>query len=307
MVIVAGALARLDLGAPAGRVFSPVRGPVSRLNLAAAPGDVIAFDISRAELVLTLTLLNDIIDSPGVLSVNVGNGAELGIAYFFYDAAATPFLEVELDDTGAQRSIYLSVANFTAGEHTVRVSSTATPPTPNPLSSKTFTVAASNDALLPATPVEQVPPLVVAPGRWVFQAYDFNDINAVRTYMMVTNPTSMRRSFGNAAITSEPTTVSNGRIISWEGASKPPTWSFSGHVLTLSEHQNLMLWGQTGQRFYITDHFSQRYLVKVTRYEVERVRDLQRPWHHTYQMDVAVLGGVGVFGYGIRTAPVPQT
>jgi hypothetical protein len=236
------------------------------------------------------------VNSPGVLTAQVGNGPAEGRAYFFYDDETVPFLDVPLDTTGAQRSVLLSVTNRPVGDHVVRVSPDALPPPSlDANANKAFTVVASKDTAFTVLPSGTSPPMPDQPDRWVFQAYDFSDVNAVDTYVLPTNPSRMRRSFGNIVIDSEPTTVSNGKVISWEGAPVPPRWSFEGSVLTKDAYRQIVRWGQTSQRFYITDHLGHRYLVKVITFDAQRVRDMNRPWNHTYSMEVAVLQGTGVF------------
>lgn len=294
MVTVAGVVAGVNLLAPVGRVFAPVRGPSGRLNISAAAGVVTAYNIDRSELVLTLTLFSDKVNSPGVLSATVGNGAPGGTAYFFYDSAVTHFFSVTLDSTGAQRSIYLPVKAQAVGLHTVRASADILPPPPGALANKSYTVVESNDTGVVVEPTGTEPPIPSAPNRWVFQDYNFTDVNNVDTWILPVNPSRMARSFGNVAFTDEPTTVSNGRIISWEGMPKPPTWTFEGSVLNQTDYRQMVKWGTSGRRMYVTDHYGHRYLVKVIDFSVTRVRDVQRPWNHTYKMSVSVLSGTGV-------------
>lgn len=262
------------------------------ITLATSAGD--AYNVDRSELVLTLTLLSNTTNSPGTLSATVGNGAPNGTAYFFYDAATTHFFSVTLDSTGAARSIYLPVKGQAAGLHTVRVSADTLPPPAGAQANVDYTVVASRDTGVVVPPTGTEPPIVNAPNRWVFQDYNFTDVNNVDTYILPINPSQMRRSFGNVEITDEPTTVSNGRIISWEGMPKPPTWTFEGRILTAPDFRQFTKWGTTGKRMYVTDHYGHRYLVKVVSFKPTRVRDAQRPWHHSYSMTVSVLQGTGV-------------
>lgn len=270
-------------------------GVVARATLSAPAGATQAYVVDRSGNVLTISLTSDQVNSPGTLTARVGNGVEgTGRAYFFYDGSPTHFFEVALDETGAAYPVYLPVRLLAAGAHTVRVSPSTAPPPPGDLANKSFTVVSSRDTgvIVPVTGTE--PPLPDAPNRWVFQAYDFSNVSTVDTYVLPTNPKRMSRSFGGVVFTDEPTTVSNGNVITWEGAPKPPTWIFEGNVLSQADYRAMVHWGKTGQRFYVTDHFGHRYLVKVTEFKTQRVRDLNRPWHHTYTMTVSVLRGTGV-------------
>lgn len=271
-------------------------GVVASTTLTAPAGTTEGYNVDRSALVLTITLGTDKVDSPGVLPVTVGNGAPYGTAHIFFDAATVAAHTVALDGTGATRQVYLAIKEQLAGVHTVRVSADTLPPPAGAEANKDYTVVNSNDTgvITPVTGTE--PPLLTGlNGRWAFQAYDFSDINSVDTYVLIQNPSRMRRSFGGVTIESEPTTVSNGKVISWEGVAKPPLWTFEGTVLAKSEHDAILKWGTTKQRFYVTDHFGHRYLVKSVEFSMQRVRDINRPWHHTYSMSVNVLQGTGVF------------
>ena len=145
----------------------------------------------------------------------------------------------------------------------------------------------------PITPAVE-PPLPEVPNRWVFQAYDFSSLDSVATYVLPLNPSQVDRGFGEFALVAEPTTVSNGRVILWEGAPKPVLWTWTGRLLSEDDVVEMQRWGTTGQRIWVTDDFGERYLVKVTSYEATRVRDKDRRWHHEYTMTAAVLAGRGV-------------
>lgn len=270
-------------------------GAVARLSYAAPAGASQGYVIDRSGLILTLTLAGTTVNSPGLLVATVGNGEPNGTAYFFYDASPTNFFSVALDDTGAARSIYLPVSQQLAGAHTLRVSATVAPPAAGSQANVSYTVGTSNDTGTVVPVTGAVPAMPNYPNRWVFQAYDLTALGAVDTYVLPVNPSAMKRTFGSQNITDEATTLSSGNIISWEGALKAPTWIFSGHILTEAAYREFLKWGVTGQRFYVTDHFGQRYLVKVQSFEPKRVRDLARPFHHTYEMNVSVLNGTGVF------------
>lgn len=297
-VLVAGPAARITLRALRGFQDNPgtvrIEAPAATVNVVALPSEEEPAALDRTDWTLTMTMLSDIVNSPGVLRVSVGNGVPGGLASFFIDDSATAVHIVELDDTGAARPVEVPVTELLAGGHLLRVSADPYPPAPGPRENLPFTVVESYDTIPDSVDVGQEPPIPVAPGRWVFQAYDFSDPDAVDTYVLSNNPSQMDRSFGGHAITDEPTTVSNGKTISWEGAPKPPLWTFTGNILNEPDYRALLRWGQTGQRFYITDHFGQRYLVKCVMFEVTRRRDLQRPWNHTYSMQVQVLRGAGV-------------
>lgn len=265
------------------------------ITLTAGAGASEAYDIDRSALVLTITLQESQVTSPGVLPVTIGNGTPDGVAYVFFDDDTEPRAQIGLDSTGASRQVYLEIRQQLVGMHTVRVSADMLPPPAGSQANKVYEVTVSKDTGVLTPVLGTEPPLLDTDGRWVFQAYDFSDVEAVDTYILTLNPAQMSRSFGNVDVSHEATTVSNGRIVTWEGVPKPPVWTFAGSVLTKTDYDEMLRWGTTGQRFYVTDHFGQRYLVKCVEFSVERVRDVQRPWNHRYRMTVNVLRGTGVF------------
>lgn len=269
-----------------------------KLTLSAPVGSTAAYSLDRSTSYLHLDLLGTgRANSPGVLPVQVGNGEPYTTAYFFIDGDVTHFYSTPLGELGSAFPVYLPISGRTVGSHTVAVSNDTTPPDPgtSPDAIRTFTVDSSKDTGVIVDDPGAAPPMPTEPDRWVFQAYELAVDNSVDTWVLPLNPSRMRRAFGNTNVNTEPTTAPNGKIITWEGAATPPSWMFEGSVLTEAAFRELLKWGKTNQRFYVTDHNGHRYLVKGVSLDVKRVRDIQRPWHHTYRFEVVVLAGTGVF------------
>lgn len=153
-------------------------------------------------------------------------------------------------------------------------------------------------AVAPAPPPAFDPEVILPPpvdtqgiNRWAFQAYDYGAVDSRTTYIFPVNPDSIDMAYGDFPLTDEPTVVSNGQVITWEGAPKPVLWRWTGRLLTEPDVREMRAWGVTGQRIWLTDHFQRRYLIKVADYTVTRVRDVERNWHHEYQMSAWVLRG----------------
>lgn len=288
MTEVAGGVAVLSLTAPVGAVSSTpnVNGPVAMVTLSAPVGEVGVLVIVRTNADLMLALVDtDVPLQPGVLRVTVTNGADNAAVFFFLDGAAAAFASTTLSSTGAADSP-LPINGRTVGTHEVRVSGTNVLPALTAANSKTFTISGA-PAPAPVVFSYTPPAVVVNVDRWFFQAYDGSS-----SYVFPRNPDRSTRTYGDFTFTAEPTVVSNGLVVEWEGATKPPPWAFVGRVFTQAEHDALVSWCTRG-RVYLTDHFGRRFLVQP-QLTTTRVRDRERPWHHTYQATCDVLAGTGV-------------
>ena len=263
-----------------------VYGDTSRAFGTPMEGTVETFQIDRSGNVLSLTVLDTVIRQPGLLRAYLGNGVAGGTVYLFLDGIQSQ--TAILDDSGMRLNLRIAVSGLAAGAHTVSASATPVAPTTRLLAFSTL-----NGVITVSGPVAVTPPAVVAPGRWVFQSYDRDEFGRVTSLVLPINPGSVVRQFGNININSE-ASVFGGTIASWEGAAQPTSWNWTGRLLTQEQYRAMAFWGRSTQRIYLTDHLGDRYLVKVSQYQTTRVRDIARPWHHTYTMTVAVLtGGIG--------------
>lgn len=273
-------------------------GAPATIAVAAPTGTVTGTTIDRSDAVLTLVLPTPTVPvQPGLLRVLVSGGEPADAVYFWYDAVAYPEASTTLTDLGGQE-LFLGINAFTVASHTVRVGTSLTvAPTPSVANTGTFDVTG---APLPGgsgssgqLPDVAVPTLV---NHWVFQAYDFSSLDSVDSYEFPVNPDQVQMTLGGIVINSEPTTVSSGEVISWEGAPAVQQMTWGGRILSEEQHDALYDWGVTGQRVYITDHLHRRYLVKIVSLDVTRVRDVNRPWHHEYTFTASLLAGPGVNG-----------
>ena len=255
-----------------------------------APGTLVVGSNRAALGVLQLTLLEFYVEQqPSTVAVRVGNGTPSGTAYFFIDAESTPVFQAQLDANGGLALVRVPIANRTKAFHLISASMT----TVNPGGGASFEVAKAQLSF-GGSPADVVPPLLATGGRWAFQAYDFSDLANVANYVFTINPSQASRNFGVITMNHQQTTSADGSVIAWEGAPIPQPWTWTGRVLTQADHDALVLWGQTGQRVWLTDHFGRRYLVKMEGLTMTPRRDVNRPWHHDYQMTALALSGDGV-------------
>lgn len=276
----------VSLAGVPGKIF--VKGPI---------GDVSAAQIDRTLPPMTLTLLDSTVAvQPGTVRALVSGGPAAGTAYFFFGGStpAAHFQTAALDEGGGA-SVSLVITNRPVGSSIIIVGSTSVLPAQTAENSEPINITGAPPPT-EATVVTAVPPMPPeAPvNHWVFQAYDFSSGGLVSTYTLPINPDRLDMSYGEFVIDHENTTVSNGRIVAWEGAPVPNIWRWSGAVLDEASYGAMVAIGTTGQRLYLTDHFRRRFLVKVASVSMQRVRDLERPWHHRYEMTAWILSGAGV-------------
>ena len=272
-----------------------IEGLPAVITVSAPTGEVSAVEIVRTVDPMTLTVLDvEVKIQPGTVRALVSGGPPGGTAYFFLGGSSTHFATAALDDGGGA-STTLIITDVLIGPNLIRVSATNVAPTATADNSEAITVTGS-----PPPPVvvvtPQVPPMPEATpvNHWVFQGADFSNNNAVAVYTLPVNPAMLEMSYGEFVVDHEATTVSNGRLVAWEGAPAPNVWRWAGHVLDKSQHDSLLAIGTTGQRLWLTDHHRRRYLVKIATCSMQRKRDIERPWLHTYEMTAWILSGEGV-------------
>ena len=154
-----------------------------------------------------------------------------------------------------------------------------------------FTVLSG--AVTSTAPIPTYPPLVVTP-KWVFQGANVDSQGNFPTYTFAHNPARQTEIFGEAALATEHTTGEDGKVVTWEGAPRAATWSFTGRTLTKYDHDALLYFFQLNGRIWLTDDIGRRFLIKILTYLPTRKRDRDREWHHEYVMTIAVLQGPGV-------------
>lgn len=284
-----GPPATIAVSAPAGSSSSgaTVAGPATSVVVSAPAGTASGLTLDRNGGLLTMELQQVNVDSqPSTSFVYVFNGPENGTVYFFLDQAATPYVNAKLDAVGSA-FVGLPINNLSLGFHDIQVGTTTSLPATTEFNGVQILVTQA-PAPTP-TPVVVVPPPVRPAGvnLWVFQGFD-----GVASYTLPRNPERSTRTYGDFVFSAEPTVVSEGRLIEWEGATKPTPWRFTGRVLSQQEHDDMVSWCSRG-RVYLTDHHGRRFLV-LPALTMTRVRDRERPWHHTYAVTADVLAGDGV-------------
>jgi len=115
--------------------------------------------------------------------------------------------------------------------------------------------------------------------RWVFH----DPTGAEPDYTVPINPNTMTAIHPRKNITTEVTTAIDGKVLMWQGQTKPVDWSFGGDILDEAHYEALRHWVyDKNYRIKITDHFGRVLTVVLASFEPLPKRAINVYWRHTY-------------------------
>jgi len=115
--------------------------------------------------------------------------------------------------------------------------------------------------------------------RWVFH----DPTGADPDYTVPINPNVMSSIYPKKTMTMETTTAVNGKVLLWQGMTKPVEWSFGGEILDETHFENLRHWVyDKNYRIQITDHFGRVLKVVLESFEPTPKRAINVYWRHQY-------------------------
>lgn len=80
------------------------------------------------------------------------------------------------------------------------------------------------------------------------------------------------------------------RIRAMDRTTSPPTWSFSGVLLTQEHYDSLLEWSKKLAVVQIADHLGRTFEVVITQFDpIERLPTANRPWRADYTMTCLLL------------------
>jgi hypothetical protein len=118
--------------------------------------------------------------------------------------------------------------------------------------------------------------------RWVFHDPVTNE-----TWTVPINPNEMGTLFPEKNIMVQVTSAVDGQALLFEGQSSPVSWEFSGVILTVAHHQELLRWSRKRNRIRITDHYGRVIECYLTKFAPVPKRS-QRKWKHDYTMSAII-------------------
>jgi hypothetical protein len=122
--------------------------------------------------------------------------------------------------------------------------------------------------------------------RWKLK--DPYDTTSAGTYTFTRNPRSMTSPFPERQVSSYATSA--GKTLTYEGATPPKQWSFSGPILHKGEIDALYNWVYNKKRrILLTDHFGRQLTLVMQSMDVQPARRTGYYWSHDYTVTALVL------------------
>jgi len=120
--------------------------------------------------------------------------------------------------------------------------------------------------------------------RWVF-----SDPVTLESYEFEINPSEGGSPTYKKTINFLNTAAPDGRTLAFEGRRAAQQGSFKGTILT-EEHYNAMVdWFEKRNQIIMTDDLGRSQMIYITDFEPTRVRAVQHPWKHTFNVSYFVL------------------
>jgi hypothetical protein len=122
--------------------------------------------------------------------------------------------------------------------------------------------------------------------KWVYE--DPNDTNPTTgLYTFPHNPKSCTSPVIDRTITANGTI--GGGTTTWEGATAPKQWSYTGRVESLEHYNALIAWHKRKNRFWVTDHFGRKMTVIPQTCDLVPKTNPKNYWEHDYTITVLVV------------------
>lgn len=118
--------------------------------------------------------------------------------------------------------------------------------------------------------------------RWTF--YDGTD-----TYTFEINPDTGGSPAYAKTITSQSTLAPNGKTLVFEGTDQVPKFEFSGTILTEAHFNAFLEWWDKRRQIQVTDDLGRQFWIYLETFTPTRVRAVQHPWKHSYQVSAVIL------------------
>lgn len=120
--------------------------------------------------------------------------------------------------------------------------------------------------------------------RWTFQ-----DTDTLETYELELNPSEGGTPGREKPLNYVSTSAPDGTAIIFEGQEQPKEVTVSGVILTETHFNAIVAWYERRVPILLTDDLSRQYRIYIKAFEPKRVRAIQHPWKHDYQMTYVVL------------------
>lgn len=120
--------------------------------------------------------------------------------------------------------------------------------------------------------------------KWVF-----DDLTDSSTYTFAINPNAGGSPQYKKTINTQSTAAPDGKTLIFEGRDAPQTLSFSGVILDEDQYDAMVTWFNKRHQIKITDDLNREFMVYITDFKPRRIRAVQHPWKHEYEVDYIIL------------------
>lgn len=120
-------------------------------------------------------------------------------------------------------------------------------------------------------------------------AWVFTDLTDSSTYSWEVNPLDGNDGTFEKSITYQSTAAPDGRLLIFEGRDQPNNASWTGTILSQNQYDTLKLWYQKRHQVQIEDDLGRTFIVYVTKFSPQRVRNTTYPWKHTYSIEYVII------------------
>lgn len=233
---------------------------------------------------LQASLFSDTLDvAPGTLKCSVLNGDDSStvFAYLMPDTV-NAVASFSLNDQGTIQNAPVPVSVRNAGDYTLRLV--------NNSRQVDLTYHVTNDPEPTDVALDPDQTITVTPGAGV-QKWQLIDPNGLGTYVFPINPSEMQTPYAAKALTFDHTTSVEGQILTWEGAARASSWSFSGYLDSEDEYIALRAWTALNRRFYLVDHFLRKWVVSFEKFDAVPLTNMDKPWAHHYTVEAIIYEG----------------
>lgn len=85
------------------------------------------------------------------------------------------------------------------------------------------------------------------------------------------------------------TTAPGGKVLIFEGQDQAPTITFTGTILSQTQHDSFVSWFNTRRQIQLTDDLGNTWMIYISEYTPKRERSFQYPWKRSYTVVATIL------------------
>lgn len=119
--------------------------------------------------------------------------------------------------------------------------------------------------------------------------WTFNDPTMSETYVFEVNPKQGGTPAYEKNLSYVNTAGPDGRVLAFEGRSKPQEGQFSGTILSEEQYNAMLYWFNKRNQIYMSDDLGRAFTIYITKLDAKRIRAVSHPWKHDYTVNYVIL------------------